>query len=499
MPETVMFTATQSVRLAQALTTTPAPTPQPAPVSFQQNWRCCQQCHGLVYAGSADAGACSGGGKHVTGASAGYALQCGDGDPGMQPTWRWCEKCQGLVYAGFAPGNCPAGGTHDTHRSIHYAVTVGDGGQGRQAGWRWCRKCMALTLTKAGGDGGACPAGGQHDTSGSAAYAMTIDSLPVAPVMGLKPQLFLVETYQLSSFRGGLLRDELVATMQPMLPHQDMTCKVVTRVRTTAEEKQTSTVLDQQSTESAENFNKQVKQSADSKFAGEHYDYGMQANFHGEGSVGFGSATADAHLDVNGSTNDVRNELANSVASALDTQVSQANQARRDTVHVTSSDSSIDRATETETIVHTTNPTDAVENFGIYQLKQEHVSILSLVDMEVAFMNTAPDATQTVPLFRLDALLNQVIDRPEERGVVKAQIRDCLSKIRNVDDEAQSIIVDDPAQPGGFIVNKRLQSRYQLRNADGSVRQIFAVPGVILRAWTKQLKKPSASVVALIQ
>jgi hypothetical protein len=416
----------------------------------------------------------------------------------MQAGWRRCAKCQGAAFTGEgATGACPAGGTHETGASGPYSLTVGAANRGQQQGWRRCGKCQSLIN---GRGNTACPAGGQHDTAASASYAVSIQTVsrPGRQVV-LKPQLFLVESYQLTNYRAGLLRADMVATMQPMMPHQKITCRVLTRKRTTQEEKQGSTVLDAQSAEAATNFNTHLAKSSEEKFAAERYDYAMQSNFSGKGSAGLGSVSAKARLDVTGSTNDVRQELANSVDSALDTQVNQANQARRESVRVASSGSKVETTNETEIIVETENPSDHVQNFAIFQLKQEHVSVLSLVDAELVFLNGEPKATKKVPLFRLDELLNEVIADPEERTAVKQQVKDCLTGVRDNNDQAQSIVQDDDGQPGGFIVNKKLRSRYELRNSDGSVRQVLSAPGVIIRATVKHLRKPGATVVAAIQ
>jgi len=468
----------------------------PPPGTLQDGWRSCRNCQSLVFAADPGAGRCPAGGEHILAGN--YALQCGDGGPGLQAGWRRCGKCQSLAFSGNGPGICVAGGGHDTAASPPYALTLGTIPRGQQAGWRWCRKCQGLAMNQ-GRPGGACPAGGQHDPAGSGAYAVPVQAMARPPRLVRRPQLFLVETYQLSNFRGDLLRDSLVATMQPMLPHQTVTCRVLTRKRTSQEEKASSTVMDAQSTEAGQSFNQQLRQSADSKFETERYDYAMQANFHGKGTMGFGSASARAQVNVAGATNNVRQELANSVDSALDNQVSQANQARKETVRVASSEAKVETTNETEVVVTTANPTDFVKNFGIYQLKQEHISILSLVDAEVMFVNGEPKDTQRMPLFRLDEMLDEVIELPEERTAIRTQIRDCLSAVRDQNDQAQSIIQDDPSRAGGFIVNKKLRSRHELLHADGTVRQVLSAPGVILRATTKQLKKPGATVVAAIQ
>jgi hypothetical protein len=142
--------------------------------------------------------------------------------------------------------------------------------------------------------------------------------------------------------------------------------------------------------------------------------------------------------------------------------------------------------------------TDRPENFGIYQINEEHVSILSLVDVEVAFQNTVPDANRKVSLFQLDSLLEDVIAKPEERSIIKAQIRNVLEHVRDYQGQPRSIVVDDPGQPGGMIVNKELESRYELKNADGSVRRILSVPGVIMNDWRKILLKAGSTVVVQI-
>jgi hypothetical protein len=318
---------------------------------------------------------------------------------------------------------------------------------------------------------------------------------PVEPPRRLEPQLFLVEHYQLSTFRGDLFRDELVATLPPLRPHTELTFKLITQRKTSLEIAQSSTVLDSQTTQNASSFNQNVQNSSDAKFGKDHYDYGMQGNFHGEGSVGFGSASADAHVDVAGSTNDVRQEFANSVSSGIDSQVSQANQARREQVTVGSQDTKIDEQTQTETVQITKNETDQVENDGIFQIKEEFIAILSLVDVEVAFLNTNPQDHKSVPLFKLDSLLEEVIEDSKERDSIRTQIRKTLENVRDVRDELKSIVTQDSTQPNSFVVNKRLESTHELKNSDGSVRRVFSVPGIILNVYRRFIKKPGVTVV----
>src|SRR5947209_4063339 len=71
-----------------------------------------------------------------------------------QENWRWCNKCEGLTFAGNPkPGSCPAGATCEHASSGNYSLLKDVGGllgeideiRG-QENWRWCNKCEGLTF-----------------------------------------------------------------------------------------------------------------------------------------------------------------------------------------------------------------------------------------------------------------------------------------------------------------------------------------------------------------
>ena len=75
----------------------------------------------------------------------GFTIDAGS-DP--QTEWRWCNKCQGLAYAGGSQlGKCPAGGSHDHGGSGNYTLIHGTYAAG-QNGWKWCNKCQGLAFSK---------------------------------------------------------------------------------------------------------------------------------------------------------------------------------------------------------------------------------------------------------------------------------------------------------------------------------------------------------------
>jgi hypothetical protein len=148
----------------------------------QANWRYCSRCQGLFYAGlQTTTGACPAGGGHDYSPFSGtgtfipnYTLQKDDpGAPG-QSNWRWCNKCQGLSFAGnFTSGTCPAGGGHNYSGSSDYTLSTSPGDEPL---WMWCKKCQGLVTFKNVPFPGPCPAGGDHDISQSLTYTLDFAS-----------------------------------------------------------------------------------------------------------------------------------------------------------------------------------------------------------------------------------------------------------------------------------------------------------------------------------
>jgi hypothetical protein len=324
--------------------------------------------------------------------------------------------------------------------------------------------------------------------------------LPVEPPPSLqsprelRPQLFLVEHYLLSTFRGDLSRDDLLATVPPVMPHTELRFKIISKRKTSEERLRSCTALDSQSEESSQSFNESIHHSASAKFGKNKYDYSMNGSFHGEASVGFFEGSADADVKVEGSTNEVRSEMANSVSSAIDTQVSQASQARRERVSIGTEHTVANQETETETMQVTRNDSDDTWNFAVFQVKEELISILSLVNVEVAFRNTDAAADLTVPLFNLDSLLERTLAAADQRTLVKERVRKVLEAVRDHEGQKRSLLSSDQGAVGELRVNRRLTSTYELRKTDGTLRRTISVPGVIVSSYRRFIPKQGATV-----
>lgn len=99
----------------------------PSFAGAQRGWLWCNKCQALCYNSPQSPGPCPAGGTHNHSGSGEYTLvthpEAATPTPGTQVNWRWCNKCQALAFAGGATlGACPAGGTHAHTGSGNYGV-----------------------------------------------------------------------------------------------------------------------------------------------------------------------------------------------------------------------------------------------------------------------------------------------------------------------------------------------------------------------------------------
>jgi hypothetical protein len=151
---------------------------------YQPEWRWCNKCECLFFAGTpGQRGLCAGGGSHagpeVTGSSnyqsiIGLDPSWPTARPETQFGWSWCNRCMTMAYASNGPGWCPGSGRHDHRGSAIYRVPSPgfdfEGFSGLQPGWRWCNKCQALAYGRS--EPGWCSYDGRHDHTGSSFYLL---------------------------------------------------------------------------------------------------------------------------------------------------------------------------------------------------------------------------------------------------------------------------------------------------------------------------------------
>ena len=139
----------------------------------QSNWKWCNKCEGLTFAGGT--GNCPAGGVHDHNGSKDYSLALNDPVFQGQDGWKWCNKCQGICFTGSANiGPCPNGGKHDHNGSGNYKLALGKVGFWGQNQWKWCNKCQGLSFS-GNSTQGSCPGGGAHNHAGSGDYTMFVN------------------------------------------------------------------------------------------------------------------------------------------------------------------------------------------------------------------------------------------------------------------------------------------------------------------------------------
>lgn len=137
---------------------------------FQTDWKYCNRCQVLCYAGpdapsAAPCGKAQGISHDFTGSGT-YSVLYNDGTAPYQADWRFCVNCHALVFMGTPTvGLCPWGGNHqplvpDQDRSPDQTFDYQVAGN-FQPGWHWCTSCMALFYPQ-GSNMGHCSANNRN-------------------------------------------------------------------------------------------------------------------------------------------------------------------------------------------------------------------------------------------------------------------------------------------------------------------------------------------------
>ena len=316
---------------------------------------------------------------------------------------------------------------------------------------------------------------------------------PPTPAVELHPELFLAEQYRLSIFRGDIHRDELIANGPTLAPGASQKIVLATRIKTTEQRSQQTCILDSQTTETAKAVNDRLETASDERYGSERYDYGMHGHFHGEGSVGFGDAEADANVDVSGSTNDIRQEFGSSLGHVLDQQVSSANSARHEQAQTATVGTSFEKTEYSTVEVEVRNTTDFTQNYGVFQVKEEIISVLSLVDVKLIFANGNKADERKVSIYKVNELLDQMIADDVTKTTILRRLKTALSTVRDYREEVQSILRDDPGATG-FAVDRNVTQQFEVKDSRGAVRRVVSVPGIIVQVYRHYVRKPGVTV-----
>jgi len=469
----------------------------------QPDWLCCRKCQGLFYGGAGRIGNCPCGGGHDGLECSGYGARTEGHSPieQTQSGWRWCRKCEGMFYVlNGTTGICPAGQGHDPTQSASYLVPFFSEATGTQREWKWCRKCQALFFAGTPGQT-SCPAGGGHDGSQSGPYSVYFTPKTPSPkAIVLKPQIFIVENYILTTFVSNPVRSStMIGPVVSVPPGSSKKLKLTINRNKSSVTSSSKTVLEANDFETSNSFNSNLKQALNTNNSTEEYKYKMEASFHGSASVDIlgGGGNAEATVKAQGETSNVRSDVASAVASEIASQAKSAQTSRRDMTKVESGSGSSNLNEQTTEDFEQRNDFPYPVNYTFFGMVVEYVSALSLVNISVGFLNGDPTKARLEPLYKVRSLLEGTMLTEQDIVIVEKHILNCTRQVRNHMDERVDALVEDGA--GGFMFNKRRESIISLTNSDGSEREILKVPGIVISVEKNQLDIPGAVFPAIIE
>jgi len=217
----------------------------------------------------------------------------------------------------------------------------------------------------------------------------------------IRPHLFLIEEYRLSSFLGDYGTGRTLNTFT-LLPGEKMKISIRTYKKKEIDAKNSSSVLDSVTDESSKDFESTLGTEQSDK---EGYQKAFSYEINAKGHAQWGFNSIDLSAGIKGGTNSTREEFAKNVSNATQKNTSKAS-AKRD-VQVNTSYEEKDEAgqeTSVEREIQNINVSRTL-NFVFRQMNQKFITLLHLVDARVAFWDGDPNPNTSekveLPLYQL--------------------------------------------------------------------------------------------------
>lgn len=306
-----------------------------------------------------------------------------------------------------------------------------------------------------------------------------------------QPRLLLVETFRLATYLGAYGAGPTIQTFS-LLPGERTTIQVRTFRKTEEERAETSSILDSFSEESASDFESSIEEEQSSK---ESYEKSFSYHAEAEAKASWGWGSAKVSGGVKGGSNSAREQAAKNTISATDKHAQKASAKRQ--VEINTSYESRQSAEEENTTSRELQNINVSRtlNFVFRQMNQQFITVLSLVDVRVAFFDGSPESRDEVPLTELDNLLARKV-KEEHRSATREEI---LTALRNIADHTGQVHHD-------FIEEREVAGETYLRvrgektstYTDAPSGADLEVPGVILSATSNVMRTDGVIVEALL-
>ncbi|MEU0213081.1 hypothetical protein [Streptomyces canus] len=309
-----------------------------------------------------------------------------------------------------------------------------------------------------------------------------------------KPQISLVETYRLSTFLGQYGAGRTLKTFT-LLPGEKTTISIKTFRKSETTSKSASSVLDSFTKESADDFENTIqRENSDKKAQQKSLEWHVEA----EASGSWGFASAKVSGGVKGTSASQREQFSKNVSNAVNKHASKAS-AKRD-VQVNTSHEVKEQSGEETSITRQLENINVGRtlNFVFRQMNQEHITILHLVDMRVAFWNGYGESVQEVPLSGLNDLLDTYV-KPDKKNSMRQMVLDQMSAIFDYEDKLVEPSMVETRQIGsGASAETYLRWRKKTSTYRDETGNEITVPGVIVNVDKVVLRTEGVLVDALL-
>lgn len=202
------------------------------------------------------------------------------------------------------------------------------------------------------------------------------------------------------------------------------------------------------------------------------FEYKAQLSVTGNASWGWGDASVTASGGISGSTAAARESFAKTTSNAVQQHADRASSSREVSV-----ETSFERSVETteeqaiERWICNINVSRTL-NFAFRQMNQEYISVLHLTDIRVAYFNGYQELRDEVALHELPLLLENYVDKEEDRTSIKTEIENIVKQIKGLDGNIVDGLIKDVKGKGKdnrdftyLAVNRSHQST--CRGSDG--------------------------------
>jgi hypothetical protein len=309
-----------------------------------------------------------------------------------------------------------------------------------------------------------------------------------------RPQIFLVEDYRLETYLGPPQLGRLVETRN-VPPGTETKTLMVTETIDSSQTTLRQSMLESQDASVVNNFNQQLDQRAAQESGSEKYRYHMNADFHGDASAtGVWGGEVNATLGVQGGSDSLRSNFAESTFETIGSQVTEATkQLNQRTYESAAAIEHKERVLKQEEIV-LKNPTDRLRVFEFYQQLQPYITLLVLKDIRAAYAD-GTGTPQIVDLSRLDELASDKLVDDAARSQLIGFVAGELASVEDQEGQTRMLIRPQAETSGTIALIPNPTASFSIQHANGEVQQI-TTRGLVIKA-AKDWLAPTLTMIAV--